>query len=31
MKDIVYQQRILKNPVAIMLTKGWYETSFCKQ
>jgi inositol 1,4,5-triphosphate receptor type 1 len=26
MKDIAYQQRILKNPVAIMLTKGWYET-----
>ena len=23
MKDIAYQQRILKNPVAIMLTKGW--------
>lgn len=23
MKDIAYQQKILKNPVAILLTKGW--------
>ncbi|XP_076470932.1 inositol 1,4,5-trisphosphate-gated calcium channel ITPR2-like isoform X2 [Babylonia areolata] len=23
MKDIAYQQRILKNPIAILLTKGW--------
>ena len=24
MKDIAYQRKILSNPIAIVLTKGWY-------
>lgn len=28
MKDIAYQRKILSNPVAIILTKGWYEHHF---
>ena len=26
MKDILYQKKILFNPIAIMFTKGWYVT-----
>ncbi|KAH9498188.1 hypothetical protein Btru_007916 [Bulinus truncatus] len=29
MKDIAYQQKILKNPVAILLTKGWLVWNHC--